>query len=198
MEFAIVEKKNGVKNIVFYISKTEKFLKFVKKSIETNDYIQIGNVMETDILENNFFKPFKYLVDNTNKIIYLEKKEIIIPGYVYNTKKLEINVLCSWELIAQKEINTTCTLNIKSNYLDKELCFTNNFEEKYFEPLAQIDSDNESQFFSDISNSSEIFEKNDTIIYYNDQDKLMDEIEYLDDTDTDMLFEYFANPDKLC
>ena len=101
--FAIIENKEKNKSIVNFVNTVQDFLDYVKKEIKNDNFIYLTNISLNEIEDEKIFKNNKYLINyNDNKIIYVEKIINIDRGYIYNSKRIEVNILGQWKLISNK------------------------------------------------------------------------------------------------
>ena len=101
--FAVIETCQEGKNFIGFVNSLKDCEKFTKKQIGIHDYSFLSNISPQEIKNNTSFKPGKYLIEEKNEIFYLEKFTKINKGYLYNSEDIEIKILCSWELIDNKE-----------------------------------------------------------------------------------------------
>jgi len=98
--YAVIENIQNNKSIIGFIERSQDFLEFVKKEINDDNYIYLTNVPLDEIENEKIFKNNKYLINyNDTKLVYVEKIINIDRGYIYNSKKIDINVLCQWKII---------------------------------------------------------------------------------------------------
>lgn len=101
--FAVIEKKQNNKAIIGLIENQNKFLEFVKKEINDDNFIYLTNVSLDEIENNKIFKNNKYLINyDDTKLVYAEKIINFDRGFIYNSKKIELNIISSWKLVANK------------------------------------------------------------------------------------------------
>lgn len=101
--FAIIENKDKNKSIVNFVNTSQDFLDYVKKEIKNDNFIYLTNISLSEIEDEKIFKNNKYLINyNDNKIIYVEKIINIDRGYIYNSRRIEVNILGEWKLIDNK------------------------------------------------------------------------------------------------
>lgn len=108
--FAVIENKQNNKSIIGFINRQQDFLEFVKKEINDDNYIYLTNVQLDEIEDERIYKNNKYLINyNENKLVYIEKIISIDRGYIYNSKIIDINVLCQWKIITNRvDIQKDC------------------------------------------------------------------------------------------
>ena len=95
---SVIEIKENRKKVVSFVRSQEEFLIYIKKCVDEM-YVSIENMTYNEFIKTKSFKPGKYMLINTNNIIYLEKAVIINKGMVYNTTNFGITILITWELI---------------------------------------------------------------------------------------------------
>ena len=108
--FAVIQKslnssddKQNNKSIIGFINQQQDLLEFVKKAIKDDNYIYLTNVPLNEIENKKIFKNNKYLINyNDTKILYVEKIINIDHGYIYDSRRIELNVLCQWKLVENK------------------------------------------------------------------------------------------------
>lgn len=101
--FAVVENRQNKKSIIGFIERSQDFLEFVKKVINDDNYIYLTNVSLDEIENEKIFKNNKYLINYDDiKLVYVEKIISIDRGYLYNSHKIDINVICQWKIIENK------------------------------------------------------------------------------------------------
>lgn len=108
--FAVIQKSpnssnddQNNKSIIGFIEQPQDLLEFVKKEINDDNYIYLTNVPLNEILNEKIFKNNKYLISyNDTKIIYVDKIITIERGYIYNSRKIDINVLNQWKTVENK------------------------------------------------------------------------------------------------
>lgn len=100
---AVIENKQNNKAIIGVIESSQEFLNFVKKEINVDNYIYLTNIALEEIELNKLFKNNKYLINyNDKKIVYAEKIITIERGILYNTHKIDLNVISEWKIVSNK------------------------------------------------------------------------------------------------
>lgn len=107
----VVETNKNKKSVIGYVEKSS-FLDFVKTRISDTNYNFLISTQVQTIVDDAKYSDGKYLVNNDDTIIYIEKKTEIQGGYFYNSKNITANII-SYELIENVMPNPYSIVNTK-------------------------------------------------------------------------------------
>lgn len=97
MTFGIVEIKDSKKSIIGYTESVAEFRNKLEGQYPKAKLHQ--NLALTDLKNNTIFKNDTYLINNDLDFFCVEKVNVTKSGYIYNSTKSAINIVCQWELI---------------------------------------------------------------------------------------------------
>lgn len=97
MTFGIIEIKDSKKSIIGYTESIAEFRNQLEQRYPKAKLHQ--NLALSDLKANEIFKDDLYLINNDLLFFYVEKLTLLKKGYLYNSTKSTMNIVCQWELI---------------------------------------------------------------------------------------------------
>ncbi|QKF93472.1 VV A32-like packaging ATPase [Fadolivirus algeromassiliense] len=189
--YQLDDKRN--EKIIKVLKNESDFLNTIKENINKQFNVKLLETLnENDVKINDCFKDDYYLLVNEKQIKLIQKYKKIDKGYIYNSNSVDVNVLFTWKLLpfeCEKPISTENIFIKKPTIITKKpTIITQN--KNTISKLSECS-------FSELNNSIEFTEIEESKKNNNIMNEIMDNIDNLPDTETDMMFEYFANKDKL-
>jgi hypothetical protein len=120
---SIIENYNNEETIIGNVKNIDSFVKFVKDGLKSEEYIFKTNITNESILTDLTLVPGKYLIHTEKLMTYLEKKDEINQGYVYNTHMNKIHVLYTWKLIPNNTYKSNNNITKKNAEIDDSQSF---------------------------------------------------------------------------
>lgn len=103
--YSIVENYNtDTECILTNVASSDEFLTYVKEQLNGVEYVTIDNTLVDNILKGKVFIHAKYLINNGNNVLFVEKAKVITKGRVWGEYSRDsITLINNWKLIPDKE-----------------------------------------------------------------------------------------------
>lgn len=118
MKFALINHKDGNKEMVGYIESPEKFADAMKNKYSA---IELENKTVEDLTSNST-KDNIYILSDKNGATVVKKYTEILEGYFYNYNQPKTEILCSYEFIPCKINEEPFKITTKDKPKDKVYC----------------------------------------------------------------------------